>query len=123
MILIIGGAYQGKLDYARQQFQLSSSDILDCTQLTSELCQKPLTAKCIYHYEAYIEQCLLANIEPQTAFSPDQIVIADDIFCGVVPIDSHLRAWRETCGRTLTALAIDAQSVIRIFCGLPLKVK
>ena len=31
MILIIGGAYQGKLDYAKAAFSLAPEDIFTCT--------------------------------------------------------------------------------------------
>ena len=32
MILIIGGAYQGKLDYAKEKFGLRDEDIFDCAK-------------------------------------------------------------------------------------------
>ena len=32
MILIIGGAYQGKLDYAKEKFGLKDEDIFDCAK-------------------------------------------------------------------------------------------
>lgn len=123
MNLIIGGAYQGKLAYAQQQYQLKPEDILDCDLLSSDHFPLSLDARCIYHYETYIELCMTHDIPIQTQFRADQIVIADDIFCGVVPIDPHLRLWRETCGRALTQLALSADTVTRVFCGLPLKVK
>ena len=31
MILIIGGAYQGKLDYAKAAFSISEEDVFSCT--------------------------------------------------------------------------------------------
>ena len=31
MVLIIGGAYQGKLDFAKSAFGLSESDVFTCT--------------------------------------------------------------------------------------------
>ncbi|MCQ2295124.1 MAG: bifunctional adenosylcobinamide kinase/adenosylcobinamide-phosphate guanylyltransferase [Bacteroidales bacterium] len=122
MILIIGGAYQGKLDYAKAQYQLSPSDILDCAQLPPDA-TPTLNQRCIYHYEAYLELCMKQGVEPRTTFEADQIVIIEDVSCGVVPMDAHLRAWREVCGKIASALARQADSVVRIFCGLPLALK
>ena len=51
------------------------------------------------------------------------MVIADDIFCGVVPIDETVRAWREQCGRTLTQVASRSRTVTRLFCGLDKRIK
>ena len=31
MILIIGGAYQGKLEYAKSQYQVTDAEIFTCT--------------------------------------------------------------------------------------------
>lgn len=122
MILIIGGAYQGKLAYTKEHYALQDDEILDCSTIP-EGDIPTLTHRCIYHYEAYIERCLAAGRTPQTKFANNQIIIADDVSCGVVPIDTHLRAWREACGRAITSLALEAQEVTRIFCGIPLQLK
>ena len=57
--------------------------------------------------------------KPVTEFGPDTVVIADDVFCGVVPIDGELRAMRDEAGRALAAIAAKADRVTRIFCGIP----
>ena len=53
----------------------------------------------------------------------DSVLICDDISCGVVPLDAETRAWREACGRMLSALSMEAETVTRIFCGLPQRLK
>ena len=83
-------------------------------------------------------RCLREGKAPRTDFSegpaaPEtadadkaaapKVIIMDDIFCGVVPADPELRAWRELCGRTLTALAQKADKVTRLFCGIPKTLK
>ena len=50
-------------------------------------------------------------------------LITDDISCGIVPLDDKERAWREASGRLLSFLAKRADTVTRVFCGLPLEVK
>ena len=41
----------------------------------------------------------------------------------IVPLDRSERTWREASGRLLSSLAAQADTVTRIFCGLPLEVK
>ena len=119
MDLIIGGAYQGKLDYARSVYTLEEADICHCTPETA-----PDTAcRCWVHYEQYVLGCVRRGEAPQLPEREDAIVIADDIFCGVVPLDAETRLWREETGRALHAVSRHAATVTRIFCGLPLKLK
>ena len=118
MDLIIGGAYQGKLGYARKTFALGDTDICDCRE---ENCD--LSRRCLYHYEAYVRRCLREGKAVTRPERADAVIIADDIFCGVVSIDAEERLWREECGRALTALSLASDSVTRLFCGLPLRLK
>ena len=53
----------------------------------------------------------------------NSVLICDDISCGVVPLEAETRAWREACGRMLNALSRRADTVTRIFCGLPQRLK
>jgi len=119
MDLVIGGAYQGKLDYARETFGLSEADVCLCT---AEAAANP-EQRCWYHYEQYVLFCLRRGEKPQLPTRSDAVVIADDIFCGVVPLDAETRLWREETGRALTAVSKASDSVTRIFCGLPLALK
>ena len=119
MELIIGGAFQGKLEYARKTYKLNISDVCDCS--TDK--EPDLSKRCINHFERYILWCQKNGKEPQLNFRDDQIIILSDIFCGVVPIEKEARAWRENCGRAGTALAASANSVTRLFCGIPKRIK
>lgn len=119
MDLITGGAFQGKLDYARAAFGLADSDICLCTvdSVPDAGC------RCWVHYEQYVLGCLRRGEKPCGPERADAVVIADDIFCGVVPLEAETRLWREETGRALTALAREADTVTRIFCGLPMRLK
>ena len=119
MDFVIGGAYQGKKAFAMEHFYLSEKDIYTCT------CdgEPDWNARCIEHLEQYVLYCVRTNTAPRADFRSDAVLIGDDIFCGVVPADPELRAWRELCGRTLTALAQNAEEVTRVFCGIPKKIK
>ena len=119
MELIIGGAYQGKLTYARQRYGLGDGDIYTCTAE-----EAPDTSKrCIRHLEEYVLGCVRRGEMPELRFREDAVLICRDISAGVVPIESELRAWREATGRFLNALAAQADEVTRLFCGLTQKLK
>ena len=120
MDFIIGGAYQGKLDYAKQTFNLTPEDICVCT----DSAVPDFSSRCLTHYEQYVLYCIRNNSEDYKNLPEgDFVIIADDIFCGVVPIDDEIRLWREECGRTFTAIAEKSETVTRLFCGLPKRIK
>ena len=124
MILIIGGSYQGKLDFARSAWGLTEDDIFTCTRDTEV---PDLTRRCIAYVDRFALNRVRAGVEPADALldglRPDAIVIATDISGGVVPIDAELRAWREANGRMNNALAARADEVWRLFCGIPERIK
>ena len=120
MILIIGGAYQGKLNYAKNQFHISEPDIYACTDEKIDF-----SRRCIYK----IEEFAFYHPDPITCFKENRenwensILICEDIFCGVVPMGAENRKWRQNTGRLCQYLAKEAQQVIRIFCGLEQRLK
>ncbi len=124
MHLIIGGAYQGKLDYAKKTYGLSGGDIFDCSE--DGLLEY---GKCVNHLERFTLYCAKNGLEPVGVFERsealwrDCVLICEDISAGVVPLDPVLRAWREANGRLLSWLSPRAESVTRLFCGLPQRLK
>ena len=119
MDLIIGGAYHGKLTYAREKYGLKDKDIYTCTE-DGEL---DLGCRCVRHLEEYVLGCLRKGVEPTRKFKKNAVLICRDISAGIVPMDAEQRAWREAVGRYLSALAADADTVTRVFCGLPQQLK
>jgi len=119
MDLVIGGAYQGKLSFARERFDLREDDIFTCT----EEAEPDRSYRCIQHLERYVYYCVKNNIPLRDDFREDAVLLSDDIFCGVVPIEPVERAWREETGRFLGKLSRRADSVHRLFCSLPLQLK
>lgn len=122
MRLIIGGAGQGKRDYAKRTYGLTDSDF-------ARSFSEATSAQCLYGLETIIKEVLSRQNDPfQQIMSliernPSLIVICDEVGCGVVPIDRGERLWRETVGRTCCRLAERAESVERIFCGISMKLK
>ena len=52
-----------------------------------------------------------------------KVVISTETGGGVVPTDAAQRADREAAGRLACLLAERADTVIRVFCGLPMALK
>ncbi len=119
MDLIIGGAFQGKLEYAKKHFNIKASDVCECWPEK----EPDLTKRCLYGYERYVLRCMRAGTEPPTSFDGDKIIIMNDIFCGVVPVEPEARAWREKAGRVMAAIAANSNTVTRLFCGIPKRLK
>ena len=120
MILIIGGAYQGKLDYAKKTFGIADGDVYVCGKEEIDF-----SRRCICE----IQEFTFANADPAKVFEEnkdkwkDSILICRDIFCGVVPMGAENRLWRQKTGRLCQYLAGEADQVIRIFCGLEQRLK
>ena len=120
MILIIGGAYQGKLDFAKDAFGITVEDVFTCG--TGEI---DFSKRCIYK----IEEFTYGHPDPNGCFQThreewqNSILILQDIFCGVVPMGAENRAWRQNTGRLCQYLAGEANRVSRIFCGLEQRLK
>lgn len=125
MELIIGGAFQGKTAFAKENFGISDEDIIVCEKESEPGFDK----KCITHLERFSYWCVEHGFEPSEYFYEhaenlfDKIIVCDDISCGVVPINKTERAWREANGRLLIKLSKDAEHVTRIFCGLSQRLK
>jgi len=124
VILIFGGAYNGKLEFVKEKYQLSNDDIFFCTNQTLQFNKKVL---CGLHI--FTRACVLNNInsleivESNITFLKDKIIICDEINSGIVPIEKADRVWREETGRVLQFLTRQSLSVHRIFFGLEEKIK
>ena len=119
MDLIIGGAFQGKLTYAKKKFGIRTEDICECWPEK----EPDLSKRCLYGYERYVLRCLREGIDPPTSFEDDKVIIMNDIFCGVVPKEPEARAWREKAGRVMAEIAENSSTVTRLFCGIPKRLK
>ena len=124
MILIIGGAYQGKLDYAKAAFSLAPEDIFTCTGAEIDF-SKP----CVNALEEFCYACIQREIDPIAYVQEhredwqNSILICNDLSSGVVPMDPVDRQWRHAAGQLCQYLAGQAKQVSRIFCGLEQRLK
>lgn len=125
MELIIGGHSQGQAEYAvscglcTYEDMISGEncgfdDIFSCTAVDKfheyvRRFAKRIDAK--EFTDRIICQC------------PDIVIITDEIGCGIVPIDKYERYYRELHGRICCMLAAQADSVVRVICGIGNRIK
>lgn len=107
MILITGPLYSGKREFAKK--------LLSCSE-------EELAQRAVWDVQDLAPDCAdlaaLANRLAET-----EVVIATEIGGGVVPMDKRQRMAREAAGRLTCLLAEKADTVIRVFCGLPMVLK
>jgi len=126
MILIFGGAYQGKLTYALERSSLAENDVYKCSEENTEM---PGNKGIVYELDKWLLALVRAGIDTDEAVgcfisqNKGAIVICNDISCGLVPADPTLRKWREATGRALAEIARASDEVTRVFCGIPGRIK
>ena len=124
MHLIIGGAYQGKRQFAEERFGLKPEDIFTCTGEDPDF-----SCPCLDRLEEFTLSCVKAGRDSVACFREnregwkDSVLILGDISTGVVPMEAQLRAWREENGRLGRYLGEQVESVHRLFCGLEQRLK
>ena len=135
MILITGGAYQGKETFARSL--CVEKNILRDGEEPVVACgadspwEALFTAHVVRDFHLYVERAMDMDAQPDAAAlaaeicrrNPDVILITNELGCGIVPADPKDRAWREMTGRVCTMLAAEASQVWRIVCGIPQMLK
>ncbi len=126
MIMITGGAFSGKKDYAKKRFGFSDEDILNGGECTLEAV---FTAKCVADYQFLVKRLLEENEDAQEFTkrlckeNPSTVVIINEIGAGIVPLEKNDRIWREETGRSGCLIARNSSEVIRLACGIPTIIK
>lgn len=134
MILVIGGAYQGKRKLVLSWLESSDEGISngDGPELWAEgsrdafdeISRRPV----IYGVDKYLARLTAGGEDPdvwleQLIAANPQYVIMDEIGYGIVPVEPGQRALRELTGRAGQRLAGAAEAVYRVVCGIPVRVK
>ena len=123
MILITGGAYQGKTVYAQKHFPAEITDGALCAFDAVK------TANQLKNYHILVRRLTESGIDAERftrelcSSNPDCIVLIDEVGSGIIPLEKSERIWRETVGKAGCILAENADSVIRLVCGIPTAIK
>ena len=125
MILIFGGSYQGKLDFAKETFGVTDNDVFTCT-VDNEI---DWSKKVLYNLDQAFLRHVREGKESREVLREhldelkDKILIVNDISQGIVPMEREHRDWREMTGRAMLYISKEADEVHRVFCGLGSKIK
>ncbi|PWT29015.1 bifunctional adenosylcobinamide kinase/adenosylcobinamide-phosphate guanylyltransferase [Butyrivibrio fibrisolvens] len=122
MELYIGGAFQGQKEYVDNEYR-------DIKKLNWYNGQDPVDTDisdydAICNYHEIIRRQVGIGIDPEAELekildhNPQIIIVCDEVGCGVIPIDSQDRAYREAVGRCMCKAASRADRVVRIICGI-----
>lgn len=126
MIFVFGGFAQNKLQFTLNRFDFDMNDVFDAEKYDFSLLKNK---KVIYNFQYIIEKWIDNGLEPleeiykNIDFLEDKIIISNDVGCGIVPIDSKERKFREAVGRINCILAEKSHTVYRVCCGIGMLLK
>ena len=127
MVLIFGGAYNGKLDFAINFLNLNKSELVNGEDCSIEDFSY---TRGIYNLHLLIKKLIDENIENISDLLLDlikksniEVIISDELGMGIIPIDKKNRILREENGRLLSELAAISTCVYRVLYGIPQKLK
>lgn len=114
MVLVVGGRCQGKYDWVMEN-----------------LVPKFKNPKIMNRYHLTVRESLSLGKDPLKEAArliagykeKELIIIMDEIGCGLVPVDSFERNFRDAAGQAGCYLAGEAKEVVRIVCGIGMKIK
>ena len=126
MIIIIGGAFQGKKQYAERVTGIPGDQMTDGADCSLE---EIYSCQCLYHFHEWIRARLqedrdMSHLEEELLrVNPDIVLISNELGYGVVPVDAFDRKYREAVGRICTKMAAAAKRVVRVTCGIGTVIK
>ena len=126
MILITGGRFQGKKEYAEKAYPEHCRRWRDAALVPwDELYE----ASSILHLEEGIRKLLADNEDPAEKTeelldrNPEALICCAEVGCGVVPVEEELRRYRDAVGFACRRIASEADEVVRLVCGIAQRIK
>ena len=104
MIFVTGPKFSGKREYIKSALNLSDEEFAE---------------RAVWNVEELVSEKAVTLEAIADELALKEIVIADEIGCGLVPLDASEREKRERAGRLAYMLAERADTVIRVVCGCP----
>lgn len=124
MMLVVGGCFQGKTDYACKTFGIDR-----CESSDGAVCplEELYGTKLLYHFHEYIRRLMEAgqefDLNRLLKENPDIVLVSNELGYGVVPVNRFDREYREKTGRVCCQLARHAWEVHRVVCGIGTVIK
>ena len=110
MILVVGGAFQGKQEFARE---LAAKKKLQVVNFFHNQIQRLLE-------DGEDVRDYIGNLLKKT---PDVVIVMDEVGAGVVPVERSDREYQEAIGLAGQLLAREAGEVYRVMCGIGMRIK
>ena len=133
MIFVFGGAYQGKLDFAKERFNIEDERIFTTTESETDFVgaheKEVENALILDKIEDFCYACAKDGVEARDYLEAhseelkDKILISRDVSQGLVPMDPTDRAYREMMGRMMIYLSNQSEQVYRVLAGLGQQIK
>ena len=124
MILVFGGAYNGKKDFIKEKFNINEEDIFYCSDGEIDFSKKVICGLHKFTYNNTLKnKSSLEYIKENINLFKDKIIISDEISSGIVPLKKEDRMWREETGRCLQYLSKESSCVYRVVCGISTIIK
>lgn len=110
MKLIVGGLGQGMLAWALKEYGLTPADV---ARTAAEAASMPVL-------DGLEELLRDPDFDPDPILrrNPEIILVCRELGCGLEPLDRAQRDWRERVGRVCCDLALRADTVVRVCCGI-----
>lgn len=129
MILIIGGAHQGKGAFARELSGLGQEEFGRLAADGER--EEPESAagrRYLLNFHRFLGRLMEQGADTDAYVGrilgdlPD-IITMDEVGCGIVPLERRDRDYREAVGRAGQRMAARADRVFRVMCGIPVQIK
>lgn len=126
MKFIVGGAFQGKMDFAVAHFGISEAETADGGKCGVNQLEKFTNVK---NYHLFVRTLMESGTDP-IKFTEmlcekcnNMIIIMNEVGGGIVPLDETDRKWREMCGKCGCIIAEKSDAVVRVVCGIGTAIK
>ncbi|MDE5582726.1 MAG: bifunctional adenosylcobinamide kinase/adenosylcobinamide-phosphate guanylyltransferase [Ruminococcus sp.] len=126
MKFIVGGAFQGKTEFAVKNFGISEAEITDVGKCSVNQFSEFTNVK---NYHSFIRTLMDMKIDPIEFTNvicekkSDMVIIMNEVGCGIIPMDEKERKWREICGKCGCIIAENSEIVVRVICGIGTVIK
>lgn len=112
MIFVTGGYKSGKRQFVIDNLNYSKDDFTDNLEDDSSTVIFNLQDINILDYDKALTKLLTK-----------QVIICNELGCGVVPIEKELRQKRDLIGKLCIDIASKADEVYRVYAGIGVKIK